>query len=175
MNLWPQQPPVGTPFPRCPPQPPMAPTVAGSNTPVLSGLQAHHGHATHGPRPPLTPWGAPATVEAHGVRGLQIPPSKSPSGTLCSTAKDSLLCAMCVLSHFTHSPPGSSVHGVLQARILEWVVISCFRGSSPPRDQTLHLLPWPQALSNPETTLCSSIIPALSPCEDPIRHQERET
>ena len=33
------------------------------------------------------------------------------------------------------SPPGSSVHGVLQARILEWVAISFSRGSSQPRDQ----------------------------------------
>ena len=28
------------------------------------------------------------------------------------------------------SPPGSSVHGILQARILEWVTISFSRGSS---------------------------------------------
>ena len=34
------------------------------------------------------------------------------------------------------SAPGSSVHGILQARILEWVVISFSRGSSRPRDQT---------------------------------------
>ena len=34
------------------------------------------------------------------------------------------------------SPPGSSVHGTFQARILEWVAISFFRGSSQPRDQT---------------------------------------
>ena len=34
------------------------------------------------------------------------------------------------------SPPGSSVHGILQARILEWVVISFSRGSFQPRDQT---------------------------------------
>ena len=32
------------------------------------------------------------------------------------------------------SPPGSSVHGISQARILEWVAISYFRGSSGPRD-----------------------------------------
>ena len=32
------------------------------------------------------------------------------------------------------SPPGSSVHGILQARILEWVAISSSRGSSQPRD-----------------------------------------
>ena len=34
------------------------------------------------------------------------------------------------------NPPGSSVHGILQARILEWVVIPFSRGSSRPRDQT---------------------------------------
>ena len=34
------------------------------------------------------------------------------------------------------SPPGSSVHGILQARILEWVAISFSRGSSRPRDRT---------------------------------------
>ena len=34
------------------------------------------------------------------------------------------------------SPPGSSVHGILQARILKWVVILSSRGSSQPRDQT---------------------------------------
>ena len=34
------------------------------------------------------------------------------------------------------SPPGSSVHGISQARILEWVAISFSRGSSWPRDQT---------------------------------------
>ena len=31
---------------------------------------------------------------------------------------------------------GSSVHGLLQARILEWVAISSFRGSSQPKNQT---------------------------------------
>ena len=34
------------------------------------------------------------------------------------------------------SPPGSSVHGIFQARILEWVTISYSRGSAQPRDQT---------------------------------------
>ena len=34
------------------------------------------------------------------------------------------------------SLPSSSVHGIFQARILEWVAISCSRGSSCPRDQT---------------------------------------
>ena len=34
------------------------------------------------------------------------------------------------------SSPGSSVHGILQGRKLEWVAIPFSRGSSPPRDQT---------------------------------------
>ena len=33
-------------------------------------------------------------------------------------------------------PPGSSVHAILQARILEWVAMSSSRGSSQPRDRT---------------------------------------
>ena len=43
----------------------------------------------------------------------------------CSTLCDPVDC----------SPPGSSVHGVFQARMLEWVVISSSRGSSPPMNQ----------------------------------------
>ena len=35
-----------------------------------------------------------------------------------------------------HSPPESSVRGILQARILEWVAISSSGASSQPRDQT---------------------------------------
>ena len=34
------------------------------------------------------------------------------------------------------SPPGSSVHGILQARVLEWVTIIFSRASSWPRDGT---------------------------------------
>jgi len=32
------------------------------------------------------------------------------------------------------SPPGTSVHGIFQARILKWVAISISRRSSRPRD-----------------------------------------
>ena len=34
------------------------------------------------------------------------------------------------------SQPGSSVYGIVQARILEWVTMASSRGSSPPRDGT---------------------------------------
>ena len=45
----------------------------------------------------------------------------------------------CVLSHvqlFATPWPGSSVHGIFQARILGWIAISSSRGSSQPRDWT---------------------------------------
>ena len=47
-------------------------------------------------------------------------------------------CISCpVLCHpMDWGPPGSSVHGTLQARILEWVAISYSRASSQPRDWT---------------------------------------
>ena len=42
------------------------------------------------------------------------------------------------------SPPGSSVHGILQARILEWVAMPSSRGSSRPKDgiSVSYLLNW---------------------------------
>ena len=39
------------------------------------------------------------------------------------------------------SPPGSSVHGILQARRLEWVAISSSRGSSLTQGSNPYLLP----------------------------------
>ena len=48
------------------------------------------------------------------------------------------------------SPPGSSVHGIYQARILEWVVMPFSRGSSQPRDRTcVPVVPALQADSLP--------------------------
>ena len=44
----------------------------------------------------------------------------------CLTLCDSLDC----------SPPDSSVHGIFQARVLEWIAISFSRGSSQPRNRT---------------------------------------
>ena len=37
----------------------------------------------------------------------------------------------------TRSLPGSSVHGILQAIVLEWIAISYSTGSSQPRARTL--------------------------------------
>ena len=46
------------------------------------------------------------------------------------------------------SPPSSSVLGILQARMLEWVTISSSRGSSRPRDRTLIFSTGRQILSH---------------------------
>ena len=63
------------------------------------------------------PWGKPS--QAKKVKVLVIVQSRP---TLCN----SMDC----------SPPGSSIHRISQARILEWVAISSSRGSSWPGDQT---------------------------------------
>ena len=46
------------------------------------------------------------------------------------------ICMCLVGQSMDCSPPGSSVHGILQGRILEWAAMSFSRGSSPPRDRT---------------------------------------
>ena len=50
---------------------------------------------------------------------------------LCPTVCDPIDC----------SPPGSSVHGILQAEILEWVAIPFSRGSSDPGIELVPLMP----------------------------------
>ena len=59
--------------------------------------------------------------------GMKLPWVKSAK----SLQSDTILCDRmgCI-------PPGSSVHGILQARTLEWVAMPSSRGSSRPRDQT---------------------------------------
>ena len=45
-----------------------------------------------------------------------------------------------LFSHEDWGPPGSSIHGISQARIVKWVAISSSRGSSRPRDQSMSLV-----------------------------------
>ena len=47
-----------------------------------------------------------------------------------------LSCDQLFATPWTSSLAGSSVHGILQATILEWVAIPFSRGSSQPRDRT---------------------------------------
>ena len=52
--------------------------------------------------------------------------SESKVAQLCLTLRDPMDCSL----------PGSFIHGIFQARVLEWVAISFSRGASWPRDQT---------------------------------------
>ena len=75
------------------------------------------------PDPEIEP-GSPALQ----TDALPSEPQGSPSEVAqsCPTLCDPMDCHL----------PGSSVHGIFQARALEWVAISFSRGSSQPRDQT---------------------------------------
>ena len=68
------------------------------------------------------------------------------------------------------SLPGYSVHGIFQARVVEWVAISFSRGSSQPRGsnlglphcrQTLYRLSHQEALVSPKIPLFSASLPLL--------------
>ena len=68
-----------------------------------------------------------STVRLDGLVQKVIP-------TVCACSVTQLCLTLC--NPMNCSPPGSSVHRIFQARILEWVAISYSRASFPPRDQT---------------------------------------
>ena len=68
-----------------------------------------------------------------------------------------LVIKLCQMTPMDYSPPGSSVHGISQARILEWVSISFSRGSSQPRDRTHIFFIGRQILEPLEKPLCAFI------------------
>ena len=55
------------------------------------------------------------------------------AGWMCVHAK-LLQLSLILWDSMDYSPPGSSVHGILQARVLEWVAVLSSRASSQPRD-----------------------------------------
>jgi len=58
------------------------------------------------------------------------------------------------------SPPGSSVYGIFQARLLEWIVISSSRGSCRPRGKTC--ISWVSCIDRQILYHCSSWEPLLT-------------
>ena len=86
-------------------------SVQFSHSVVSDSLQPHESHHARPPCPSLTP----------GVHSDSCPLSQ-----LCPTLSDYMDC----------SPPVSSAHEILQARILELVAMSSSRESSQPMDQT---------------------------------------
>ena len=79
----------------------------------------------------LSPTSTPDPLAFTTVRGQWAYHSTSwevcmKGAQLCPSLSDPMGC----------NPPGFSVHGILKARILKWVVIPFSRESSPPRNQT---------------------------------------
>ena len=74
----------------------------------------------------FTIWATRDTLPCKGSSQTWVRSYKWVSPQSCPTLWDSMDC----------SPPGSSVHGIFQARILEWVAMPSSRGSFQPRDQT---------------------------------------
>ena len=80
------------------------------------------------------------------MRRFKIPsvqfPKLLPKGLspLCILLNKVLIAQLCLVlcDPMDCSPPGCSVHGILPARILEWVAMSFSRGSSQSRDCLLH-------------------------------------
>ena len=75
------------------------------------------------------PWDSPGKnpgVGCHFLLQCMKVKSESEVSQLCPTPSNPMGCSL----------PGSSLHGIFQGRILEWVAISFPRRSSPPRDRT---------------------------------------
>ena len=107
--------------------------------------------------PALCPWDFPGKntgVVYHFLLQAIFPTQRLTPGLLhCRqilyqlslTCQEGSVGSGCVLSHYSRisslrtmdcSPPGSSAHGILQARLLSWVAMPSSRGSSQSRDQT---------------------------------------
>ena len=65
--------------------------------------------------------------------GLQLIKFNSTEMLCCA---QSLLSCLTLSDDMDRSPAGSPIHGILQARMLEWIAMPSSRGSSRPRDQT---------------------------------------
>src|SRR5574337_21007 len=75
------------------------------------------------------PWDSPGKntgVGCHFLLQCMKVKSESEVAQSCLTLCDLMDCSL----------PGSSIHGIFQARVLEWVAISFSRGPSRPRDGT---------------------------------------
>ena len=88
------------------------------------------------------------------VASYPLTPVKVSVAQLCPTVWDPMDC----------SPLDSSVHGILQARILEWVTISFSGGSSWPRDWT-----WVSCIGGRFFTVWVTCNPGGSDCKSPGR------
>ena len=91
---------------------------------VSDSVRPHRRQPTRLPRPWDSP-GKNSGVGCHFLLQCMKVKSESEVAQLCPTLIDPMDCPS----------PGSSVHGILQARILEWIAMPFSRGSSQPRDR----------------------------------------
>ena len=73
-------------------------------------------------------------------------PSLPDTQTCVTCCAQSLQSCLTLWDPMDYSPPGSSVHGILLAKILEWVALPSSRGSSWPRDRTQ--VPWVSCIAD---------------------------
>ena len=72
------------------------------------------------------------------IYSVCIPTCVNIHGSMCAQSPNHL---WLFVTPWTVAPPGSSVHGILQARILQWVAMPSSRASSPPKGWRWILLP----------------------------------
>ena len=116
------------------PQPPLQTFNKCTLRPLLSDEVLHHAWSIQGPRwhrstvnfdtwLPRLPWAS-------------IPQGQSEEEKYWRSAQEALKGKVAQLCLTLCDPMDCTVHGILQARILEWVAFPFSRGSSQPRDQT---------------------------------------
>ena len=109
------------------PYPPEVPVAAAKSRPTV---RPHRRQPTRLPRP----WDSPGKNTGVGchflLQGMKVR-SESEVAQSCPTLSDPMDC----------SPPGSSIHGVLQARVLEWGVIA-FSESTSGQQWLVQPLSW---------------------------------
>ena len=121
------------------PRPPCSQTLwhpraarPGPEAPAHRCKPVFHRSSPHAP-PSCTlspsPRAAPSLLPSHSP-----PPAQTSSAEWCVCPVAQSCPAPC--DPMDCSPPGSSVHGIRQARVLEWAAVSFSRGSSRPRDRT---------------------------------------
>ena len=105
------------------------------------------------------------------------PISQNPSSSALHPCCLAQPCCFCVTKSHLTFVPGSSVHGILPARILKWVALSFSRGSSRSRDQTpvscigkriLHHWAIRKALAQPHSFLSLHAVGQTVPNSDPV-------
>ena len=96
---------------------------------MSDSVQPHRRQPTRLP----CPWDSPGKntgVGCHFLLQCMKVKRESEVAQSCPTLCDPIAC----------SPPGSSVHGILQARILEWVAMPSSSGAFPTQESNPHLL-----------------------------------